>query len=217
MLVLDLADDLLDQILDRHQPVDAAELVDHHRDMGARLTHLHQQVEDRQGRRDEQHLAQQRRQLGLAAFGDRGQDILDVDEADHVVERFAIDRDARMALLDHAFDDLGERRLDIERHDVDARHHDVGGGAVVALEDVADQHPLMRAERIGTVGRRLFDHLVDGLAQAFAVALPADQPQQAAQTAQKPDPRSGWPLLSGGSESVIEKLGSASTAHIVPR
>ena len=48
VLVLDLADDLLDQILDRHQPVDAAELVDHHRDMRARLAHLHEQVEDRQ-------------------------------------------------------------------------------------------------------------------------------------------------------------------------
>ena len=59
VLVLDLADDLLDQILDRHQPVDAAELVDDHRDVGARLAHLHEQIEDRQRGGDEQHLAQQ--------------------------------------------------------------------------------------------------------------------------------------------------------------
>ena len=132
VLVLDLADDLLDHVFDRHQPVDAAELVDHHRDMGARLAHLHQEIEDRQRRRHEQHLAQQRRELGLAPLGDRGQHVLDVDEADHVVERFAIDRHARVALLDHAAHHIGERRLDVERHDVDARHHDVGGGLVVA-------------------------------------------------------------------------------------
>ena len=102
VLVLDLADDLLDQVLDRDQPVDAAELVDHHRDVGARLAHLHQQVEDRQRRRDEQHLAQQPRELRRAAVGDRRQHVLDVDEADHVVERLAIDRHARMAVLDHA-------------------------------------------------------------------------------------------------------------------
>ena len=119
-----------------------------------------------------------------------------------------------MALLDHAADDLGERRLDIERHDVDARHHDVGGGPVVALEDVADQHPFLRAERIGTVGRRLFDHFVDGLAQAFAVARPPDQPQQAAQ------PGKATIVLG---LAAFGRLGighretdTASTAHIVP-
>jgi hypothetical protein len=40
MLVLDLADDLLDQIFDRHQPIDTAKLVDHHGDVGPRLAHL---------------------------------------------------------------------------------------------------------------------------------------------------------------------------------
>ena len=72
------------------------------------------------------------RQLGRAAVGDRGQHVLDVDEADHVIERLAIDRHARMAVLDHAFDDFGKRLLDIERDDIDARHHDVGGVAARA-------------------------------------------------------------------------------------
>ena len=112
VLVLDLADDFLDQILDRDQPVDAAELVDDHRDMGARLAHLHEQIEDRQRRRDEQQLAQKRRQLGLAPLGDRRAAVLDVDKADYVVERLAIDWHPRMSLLDHAFDDIGERGFD---------------------------------------------------------------------------------------------------------
>ena len=133
VLVLDLADDLLDQILDRHQTVDPAELVDHHRDMRARLAHLHEQVEDRQRRRDVQDLAQQPLQPGRPAVGDRRQHVLDVDEADHVVQRLAIDRHARMAVLDHAFDDFGKRLVDIERDDIDARHHDVAGVALVHL------------------------------------------------------------------------------------
>ena len=37
VLVLDLADHLFDQILDGDQAVDPAELVDHQRDMGARM------------------------------------------------------------------------------------------------------------------------------------------------------------------------------------
>ena len=108
-----------------------------------------------------------------------------MDEADHVVERLAIDRHPRMALLDHAFDDLGKRRFDVERDDVDARHHDVRGGLVVHLENIADQHPLMAAQRVGVVGGRLLDHLVDRFAQALAVARPPDQPKQVAQTARR--------------------------------
>ena len=63
VLVLDLADDLLDHVLDGDEPVDAAELVDDQRHVDARQAHLHQQVEDRHRRRDEQHLAQHRREL----------------------------------------------------------------------------------------------------------------------------------------------------------
>ena len=47
VLVLDLADDLLDHVLDGDEPVDAAELVDHQRHVHAREPHLQQQVEHR--------------------------------------------------------------------------------------------------------------------------------------------------------------------------
>ena len=52
MLVLDLADNLLDQIFDRHQSIDPAELVDHHGNVSTRLAHLDEKVEDQQRRRD---------------------------------------------------------------------------------------------------------------------------------------------------------------------
>ena len=186
MLVLDLTDNFLDQVFDRDQAVDPAEFVDHHRNMGSCLAHLDEEVEDRRRRRDEQHLAQQRRQLGLAVLGDRAEHILDVHEADHIIEGLAIHRNPRMTLLDHAFDDFGERRLGVERHDIDARHHHVGSRLVVDLEDIANQQPLVAAQRVSIVGSRLLDHLVDGFAQALAVARAADQTQKVAQTGKGP-------------------------------
>src|ERR1700686_2266520 len=51
VLVLDFTDYFLDQVFDRDQSVDSAEFVDHHRNMGSRLTHLDEEVEDRRRRR----------------------------------------------------------------------------------------------------------------------------------------------------------------------
>ena len=117
VLVFYLADNFLDQVLDRHQSVDSAELVGHHCDMRARLPHLNQKVKDRHRRCDEQYLAQNQRQLCLSPLRRRPQQILSVNEPDYVIERLAINRNPRVALLDHKFDDFGERSLDIEGDD----------------------------------------------------------------------------------------------------
>src|SRR6516162_4915417 len=164
MLVLDLADNLLDQIFDGHQPIDPAKLVDHHGDVGPRLAHLDEKVESWERGCDEQHFAQDRRQLRLLSISDRRQHVFDVDEADHIVERFAIDGDPRMALLYHTFYYLGKGRLDIERYNVDPWHHHVGSRPTVDFENVANQYALMRAERVRILSGRLLDHLVDRLA-----------------------------------------------------
>ena len=57
VLVLDVADDLLDDVLDRRDAVGAAILVDHQRQMDARRLHLGEQVDRRHRGRHEQHLA----------------------------------------------------------------------------------------------------------------------------------------------------------------
>ena len=57
MLVFDLADDLLDEIFDRYQPINTAEFVNNHRDMSPRLAHLNEEVEYRYRRRNKQQLA----------------------------------------------------------------------------------------------------------------------------------------------------------------
>ncbi len=114
----------LDDVLDRDEPVGAAIFVDHQRHMGARRLHLHQQVERRHRGRHEQHRPQDRgagqrhrhadlrpRQararastalsLGREPEARLGRqkvdEIADVDHAARIVERFAVDRQARMA------------------------------------------------------------------------------------------------------------------------
>src|ERR1051325_11564241 len=80
-------------------------------------------------------------------------------EADHVIERLAVDRHARVAVLDHAFDDLGEGLIDVERDDIDTRHHHVSRRAVMALQNVADQYPLLR-KNIATLESALDLHVL---------------------------------------------------------
>ena len=57
VLVGDIADDELDQILDRDQPIAAAVFVDDEREMDARRLHLGEQIERRHRRRRVQDLA----------------------------------------------------------------------------------------------------------------------------------------------------------------
>ena len=98
VLVGDVADDRFDQVLDRHQPVDAAVLVDHQRQMHARLAHLQQQIEHRHLRRHHQRPAQDRLQRERLRPADIGEHVLDVDHADDVIELLAVHRQARVAL-----------------------------------------------------------------------------------------------------------------------
>ena len=57
VLVLDIAHDDLDDILDRDETVGPAIFVDHERHMRARRLHSHEKIKRRHGRRDEQHRA----------------------------------------------------------------------------------------------------------------------------------------------------------------
>ena len=84
MLVLDLADDLLDQVLDRDQPLGAAELVDDDGEMDALGAHPREQIEHahRFG-----HVERRRISVGdvggrLVAARPEREHVLDVDHAD---------------------------------------------------------------------------------------------------------------------------------------
>ena len=105
------------------------------------------------------------------ALDDVADEVLDVDEADRVVEGLAIDRHARMAGLLEAREELAERDVDLDRLDVGARHHDVLDAHVAEPQDVGEHRPLFRREAAGGVvrGERLGEILADG-----ALGLQAD-------------------------------------------
>jgi len=100
-----------------------------------------------------------------------------------------------VALLDHEFHDFGERGFDIECDDVNAWHHDIRGGLVVHFQDVADQHPLVFAQRPRVVDCRLINHPVESLAQALAIAGTPDQPKEIAQRRERPIRLACWRRL----------------------
>ena len=189
VLVLDVADDRLDHVLDRDEAVGAAVFVDHQRHVGVRRLHLHQQVERRHRRRREQHRAQdvRRRQRRVhAEFGDRlalrrrrlrrrltdeaearlgGEEVHEVADVDHaarIVERVAVDRQARMAGGAEEGEQFAERRLDADRDDVGARHHHVGDAHLVQRQHVLEDRPFLRRE-VG-VGSRLLQSVLDVVA-----------------------------------------------------
>ena len=98
MLVLDVADDLLDHVLDRHQALGAAELVDDDGEVDALGAHPREQLDHAHRFRHEQRLAHQRRDRAVARGIDVGHEhVLDVDHADHFIEALAIDRQAAVA------------------------------------------------------------------------------------------------------------------------
>src|SRR5262249_49734665 len=94
VLVLDVADDLLDHVPapfpDRHQALGPAELVDDDGEVDAFAAHPRQQFDHAHRFGDEQRIAYQRPDRAVAVFLDLGlEHVLDVDHADYRIEAFA--------------------------------------------------------------------------------------------------------------------------------
>ena len=101
------------------------------------------------------------------------QDVLDVDHADRVVQRLAIDRQTGVAAAGHRIDDLGEAGLAFDGDDVGARHHHVFGGAVAQLEDVGEKGPLVVAEGSSLSSPASISSSRASRTRGVAVAVPA--------------------------------------------
>ena len=192
MLVGDLAHDLLDDVFDRQQPIDAAVLVDHERHVRALDPHLQQQLQDLHRRRHEQHLAQDLRQLEEIVPASPRQHVLDVHHADDIVERIAVNGQAGMTTFRHPFDDVGKRGLRLDGDDIGARNHRILGRAVAQPEHVMNQHPLILAETC-----RGFLLVVEQFAQRQrGVALASPPPLQAPECLAEPTALVRRPLVS---------------------
>ena len=129
MLVLDLADDLLDQVLDGDQPIHAAIFVDHHRHMDALLLHLLQQNADRhRGRHVKQrpqHRPQRELDRGFRAKAIFQRQILEVDHAQRAVHRVAKHRHPGKAMLAEHLDQFRQGGTDRSGHDLGLGHRHV--------------------------------------------------------------------------------------------
>ena len=129
VLVVYLADDLLQHVLDRDQPGHAAVLVDHDRHVVARLAELAQQDVQALGFGDQHRRAQQ---LAHAHRGSAGQgaaqQVLGQQDAEHLVLVLAVHGEAGMAGFDHLREHLVVAGVDRQRDHLRTRDHRVAHG-----------------------------------------------------------------------------------------
>ena len=150
MLVLDVADDLLDDVLEGDDAAQRAVLVDHDGEMLVPLAEGLELVEQDRRFGNEPRRRHDLVDLdpGRPAGGAHGaEQVLGVHHADHVVGLAAIERDAGVGRRQHLRHDRVGRLVGVDQHDVAAMGHDVADRAVAEIEDGA-QHRLL-GRRIG--------------------------------------------------------------------
>ena len=190
VLVPDVADQLLDQVLQRDDAGRAAVLVHHDGQVGALAAHLGQRGEhglaDRQVLHRPADLADRDRVLGHAG----AEQVPHVHEADHVVVGVLVDRQPRVG---HARDDgggLGHLRFRVQEDHLGARHEHLADLPLPGVEDLADDVPLVLAERLGA-GHQVTQFLLgNGLAADPRIAAEQGDDQVGA-LGQQPDHRPG--------------------------
>src|SRR5438876_5223742 len=101
-LVLDLADELLDDVLEGDESGGAADLVDHDREGHALAAELGERAVEVGRLGEVERLAHE---LAHRALRRRADDVLHVDDPDDVVEVLAVDRDAGEGALPEQLDD----------------------------------------------------------------------------------------------------------------
>lgn len=213
VLVLDFADDLLDQVFDGDQSMGPAIFVDDHRHVDAGLAHLLQKVGDRHGFGNEEDVAPDAAHVEGSVAVPLPHDVADVDHAHDVVEIAAMDGHARVAVRLDRLHHLVERRRDFDRRDVVARDHGVLDGQRAEAEKVEQQVPLVRADPPGGVPL-LLDDLAEGFAPGGAVVAAQPLAQPAADGADEGRGGAASPLAVGHVASrrrfVVVAHGSAS-------
>ena len=140
MLVLNIADNFLDQILDCDQSVRPGIFVKHNRQMGPRTAHIRQQIEHTHRLRNIERFADQGRDRYRRLFTRRqdNKHILDVDHTDHFIEATLIDRKAAVARIGKGGDERIKSNRIGDRDNIAARHRDIARGPIAKLEEVAE-------------------------------------------------------------------------------
>lgn len=142
MLVLDGTDDLLENVLQRHQPHQGAVFVDHQGEVFALLPEGVELVEHFGGLGDEPGFAAQRVDVdrGGVAIGlvQRAGNVAHMEDADDVLGIALVDRQPGMRAVQRLGDDFRRRLVGIDHHDGFAVHHDVVDGQLAQVEHAAE-------------------------------------------------------------------------------
>ena len=155
VFVDDLADDLLEDVLDRDQPRSAAVFVDDDRNVLLVALHL---LEEHIGQLALRHENRRTHRLGhrhLTPCSVRVHPpghILEIDHADDVVRVLPRHRDARIARPQKQIQPLSHRAIRVDRHHVGARDHHLTGQRVAQLEDPVDHPALLRLDDLTVRG-----------------------------------------------------------------
>src|SRR5690606_19457471 len=146
--LVDLADDLLEHVLDRREPGHAAVLVDDDRHVIVTLPELREQRVQPLAFRDEDGGPEQRLEVDrVDLLAEILQEILREQDADDLVAILADHGEARMAGLDDGLDQALERLVLLEDDHLRARHHDVAHLGLRDLEHALEHRVLVRGEQ----------------------------------------------------------------------
>ena len=193
--VVDLAYDLLDDVLQCHQTGGAAVLVDDDREVAALGLHLAQQHVGRLAVGHEHGLphvlGDEVVAMVVASADEPGGDVLEVERALDLVGVAVDDRDAGEARPGEQRHRLPQRLAAIDADHIGARHHHLAGDGVTELEDRVDHLSLFGLDEVGFACQvDEFAQLGLGVERSVAVAAPgrhrvADGHQQVRQRAEQ--------------------------------
>ena len=170
----ELADDLLDDVLEREKPHELAVLIDDQGDALSVLLEILHLGEYRRARRHEVRLVQHlfERRLVERAGGQRGEYLLQMQHPDHLAERAAENGQPPVMTRDDLVDDGVDVVIQAERFDLGARHHDVLHRDLTEVEQVHENRDVLLRQHVGVFeqdGANLFrGHFAGVLAAAHA-------------------------------------------------
>jgi len=182
-LVLYLPDDLLDDVLEADDARHAAVLVHRDGDVHVAPAELAEERVDALGLRDEVGLAQEVGEREVPPLHEGGEEVLGVEDADDLVDRVLVDRDAGVPARDDGPEELVPLRGEGQEDRVDARHHDLPDRGLRELLDALDHLPALLGGRLlagRLVGRALRRGAGPGLASLPLLAPPQERGQKAA-------------------------------------
>ena len=142
ILVVDLADNLLQDVLQRDQSARAAILIDDDGHVDVVLLEVAQEVVDHLGLGHEVGRTDETLPAKALGLGEMGQQVLDIEDATDVVLVVLIDGDARIVVVNDTLEHVLVAAVDWEIDDILARGHDLLGRFVAEADD-ALEHALL--------------------------------------------------------------------------